>query len=105
MSIIQHDFGKEKREIARRFRRLLNLDDFHDPNVLANPVPYLERASKRIYQLEKTLFEAAQAARAVSGQPGTPEMIQVEKAEYERLLHCRAIIEQMLADSALAKDA
>ncbi len=103
-SIIQHDFGKERRETARQFRRLLNLDALHEANVLANPVPYLERASERIFQLEKALFEAAAAARPATEGPAAPEMIQVEKAEYERLLHCRAIVEQMLADMIPRED-
>jgi hypothetical protein len=104
MSIIQHDFGKERREIARRFRKQLDLDDFHDANVLANPVPYLERAGERIYQLEKALFEAAAAARPPLEPPAAPELIQVEKAEYDRLLRCRAIVERMLDDLVLQED-
>lgn len=101
MGIVRHDFGKKKREIARRFTKLLSLDALHEANVRANPVPYLERASERIYQLEKALFEAADAARPFTEPPTSPEMIQVDKAEYQRLLNCRAIVERMLAELIL----
>jgi hypothetical protein len=102
MSVIKHEFGLTKRQTARRFRKLLSLDALHDANVRANPIPYLERASERIFQLEKTLFEAAQAAEAPSGEPASgeppsPETIEVDKAEYERLLNCRSIVEKGLA--------
>jgi hypothetical protein len=97
MSVIKHDFGLTKHQTARRFRKLLSLDALHDANVRANPIPYLERASERIFQLEKTLFEAAQAAEPASGEPASPETIEVDKAEYQRLLNCRSIVEKGLA--------
>jgi hypothetical protein len=102
MSVIKHDFGLTKHQTARRFRKLLSLDALHDANVQANPMPYLERASERIFQLEKTLFEAAQAAKPpsggpASGEPPSPETIEVDKAQYQCLLNCRAIVEKGLA--------
>jgi hypothetical protein len=96
MSIIEHDFGKKKRQIVRRFTTLLSLDALHEANVKANPLPYLERASERIYQLEKTLFEAAAAAEGPALPRPSPETIVIDKAEYHRLLNCRAIIEEAL---------
>ncbi len=114
MSIIEHDFGKEKRQTARRFRTLLTLDALHEANVRANPVPYLERASERIYQLEKTLFEAAQAAKPPldkppldkppSGERPSPQTIEVDRAEYQRLLDCRSIVEKGLARFGTGED-
>jgi hypothetical protein len=98
MSVVKHDFGMEKRETARRFRKLLSLDALHEANVRANPLPYLERASERIFQLEKALFEAAQAARPRLGETQSPETINVNKAEYQRLLNCRSIVERGLAN-------
>ena len=96
MSVIDHDFGKDKRQAARRLRTLVSLDALHEANVRTNPLPYLERASERIYQLEKTLFEAAEAARLPLGEsPG--EKIEVDRAEYEGLLSCRLIVEGGLA--------
>jgi hypothetical protein len=97
MSVIKHDFGLTKHQTARRLRKLLSLDALHEANVRANPVPYLERASERIFQLERTLFEAAQAAAPSASAPSSTEMVEVDKAEYQRLLKCRAIVEQGLA--------
>lgn len=91
MSVIEHDFGLKQREIERRFRKLLSLDAVHEANVRANPVPYLERASERIYQLERALFEALQAATATTETTG--ETVVISKAEHHRLLACRTIIE------------
>lgn len=93
MGIIKHDFGKKKRQAVRRFRSLLDLDALHEANVRANPLPYLERASERIYQLEKTLLEAAQATLPAGSGASSPETILVDKAEYQRLLRCRLIID------------
>ena len=96
MSVIKHNFGMEKRRTARRFRTLLRLNALHETNVRANPLPYLERAGERIYQLEKVLFEAAQAARPPVGKLPPPETIEVDQAEYQRLLACRSIVENGL---------
>jgi hypothetical protein len=93
MSVIRHNFGIESRKIARRFRSLLRLNALHEANVRTNPVPYLERASERIYQLEKVLFEAVEAATSQPSLTASPETIEVNKAEYQRLLACRAIVE------------
>lgn len=98
MSIINHDFGSGTREKERRFRRLLGLDALHEANVRANPLPYLERASERIFQLEKALFEAAEAGRPQHGAPASQEVITVNNAQYGRLLQCHAIIEKALAE-------
>jgi hypothetical protein len=96
MSVIKHDFGKKNRLIVRRFRRLLRLDAMHEANVGANPLPYLERASYRIDQLEGILFEAATALKPASNETPSTETIEVTKSEYERLSRCRAIIEMGL---------
>ncbi|CCE06185.1 conserved hypothetical protein [Bradyrhizobium sp. STM 3843] len=90
MSVIEHDFGLKQRESERRFRKLLSLDALHEANVRANPVPYLERASERIYQLEKALFDALQAATLQADD--SADTITVSKADYQRLLNCRAIV-------------
>lgn len=103
MGIIKHDFGKRKRQAARRFRSLLGLDALHEANVRANPLPYLERASERIYQLEKALFEAAQAAAPVFDQGPSTETVEVNKAEYQRLLNCRSTVEDGLKKLGLSE--
>lgn len=93
MSVIEHDFGMGKRRTEKRFRDLLNLDALHEQNVRANPLPYLERASERIYQLEKVIFEAALAGRAPDGSDSDGPRVTIAAAEYERLLACRALID------------
>jgi len=97
MSVIKHNFDGESRKTARRLRTLLKLNALHEANVRANPLPYLERASERIYQLEKVLFEAVEAATSQSPPSASSEMIRVNKAEYERFQTCLAIIESGLA--------
>jgi hypothetical protein len=97
MSVIEHEFGKKKRETVRQFTSLLTLDALHEANVLANPVPYLERASEQIYQLEKVLREALEAAATPSGQARSEQTILVNAEDYQRLLTCRTILETALA--------
>ena len=97
MSVIRHNFDTENRTTSRRLRTLLKLNALHEANIRANPLPYIERASERIYQLERILFEAAEAATSPSEPPASDEMISVTKAEYQRFLACLAIIENGLA--------
>lgn len=97
MNVIGHDFGKRKRLAVRRFRQLLNLDALHEANIRENPLPYLERASERIFQLERALFDALEAAKPAFGKESCGQVIQVDKDEYMRLQKCRAILEHALA--------
>lgn len=104
MSVISHDFGKPMRDAARRFRKLLSLDALHEANVRANPLPYLERASERIFQLEAALFDADQAARPPADGPAAAEPVTVDRAEYQRLLRCRSIVEAAVAGLFTGED-
>lgn len=97
MTVIDHEFGLLQRLIVRRFTQLLDLDALHEANVRANPLPYLERASERIFQLEKAVFDAARAASPADTEPAPVETLLVDKAEYQRLLNCRAIVEHAFA--------
>ncbi|MGB9116918.1 hypothetical protein [Bradyrhizobium sp.] len=97
MSVIKHNFGIEDRNAARRLRTLLELSALHEANIRTNPLPYLERASERIFQLEKILFEAVEAATSPSAPSTSSETISVSRAEYDRFLACLAIIENGLA--------
>lgn len=103
MSVIEHDFGKERRETARAFNERVGLERRHEAKVLENPLPYLERAGERIFRLEAALTDAAAAAREPLGEssaeapPADRETVTIDKAEYERLLRCRAIIDEALA--------
>lgn len=97
VTIIEHDFGKKGRDTVRRFTKLITLEAQHEANVLANPLPYLERATERISQLEMCLLDAA---RATDPQPGEPpsngDTVTVDKAEYERLLRCKALLKELV---------
>lgn len=90
MTVIEHDFGGGERRIIPHFTRLVALDALHEHNVRENPLPYLERASEHIYQLEALIFEAARAARPAAP---SPERVYVDSAEYEALARCRAMLE------------
>lgn len=95
MKIIEHDFGHERRHKARELRRLLDLDALHEVNLRDNPLPYLERASERIFQLESALFDANLAGLEVlSERADETETVTIQKIEYERLLACRSIVRE-----------
>lgn len=95
MTIIKHDFGKKDRDTVRRFTKLITLEAQHEAKVLANPIPYLERATERISQLEMALLDAARALEPQPlEQPAAPEMIEVDKTEYERLLRCKEMLKE-----------
>lgn len=95
MTIIEHDFGKKNREAVRRFTKLITLEAQHEAKVLANPLPYLERATERITQLEMALLDAA---RALDPQPGeaaaSDETVTIDRLEYERLQRCRQLLKE-----------
>ncbi|QXX75784.1 hypothetical protein [Methylovirgula sp. HY1] len=95
MTIIEHDFGKNNRDTVRRFTKLITLEAQHEAKVLANPIPYLERATERLSQLEMALLDAARALDPQPGeQPAPPQMVEIDKAEYERLLRCKEKLKQ-----------
>jgi len=95
MTVIEHDFGHAGRIAERRFNQLLELDALHEANIRANPLPYLERASERIFRLQEVLFDALQAAKGGDVTPAsTEDLFQVSRAEYERLKKCLDIIEK-----------
>jgi len=99
MSVIEHDFGLSNRLRERRFGKLLELDALHEANIRANPLPYLERASERIFRLQAAMFEAIQAAKPPSPDPPPDvEHVLVDKAEYQRLKTCVALLEKAYAD-------
>jgi hypothetical protein len=97
MGVVEHDFGLDNRLTERRFARLLDLDALHEANIRNNPLPYLERASERIFQLQQVLFEAVQTVRAETPEPSPARDIKVDEAEYLRLKKCFSILEKGLA--------
>lgn len=104
MSVITHDFGADKRRTTRRFRKLLRLDALHEANVKANPLPYLERASERIFQLEKALFEAVLAGRPAPGEAPSGRTITIDADEYRRLRDMQSVVEAAHAEFSAASD-
>lgn len=96
-NVVPHDFGHEKRHKARRLRRQLDLDGLHEVNIRSNPLPYLERASERIFRLEQALFEAnlavgeAQESEDMADAEGE-DRVSLSRTEYDRLQACRAIV-------------
>jgi hypothetical protein len=104
MSVIEHDFGIKKREAERRFTKLLDLNALHEANVRANPLPYLERASERIFRLHEVIFNAAQAVKPPLTEKSGGMKIEVDEAEYLRLQKCRAIVESGFAEFGLPSD-
>ncbi|BAF89431.1 hypothetical protein AZC_3433 [Azorhizobium caulinodans ORS 571] len=88
---------------ARRLRTQLGLEALHEENVRANPLPYLERASEHIYQLERALFEAMAAAFAPQegmSEVGPPEAgsITLSAADHARLIACRDRVARALSE-------
>jgi len=106
MTVIEHDFGLASRLNERRFARLLELDALHEANIRANPLPYLERASERIFRLRETLFDALEAAKPPASPPeGEARLIAVDEAEFQRLKACLAIVEKGFATYGKFEDA
>jgi hypothetical protein len=98
MSVIEHDFGLANRLTERRFGKLLELDALHEANIRANPLPYLERASERIFRLQAAMFEAIQAAKEPTPETASDvSRVLVDKAEYQRLKTCLALLEKAYA--------
>jgi hypothetical protein len=106
MTVIEHDFGLADRLAERRFARLLELDALHEANIRSNPLPYLERASERIFRLREVLYDALAAAKATSpGGASETRNVLVDAAEYDRLRRCLAILEAGLANFGELDDA
>ncbi len=94
MTVVDHDFGLADRLTERRFARLLELDALHEANIRANPLPYLERASERIFRLSEVLQDALAAYKAQPPEDAfDARSIVVDAAEYDRLKKCVAILE------------
>lgn len=105
MSVIEHDFGLAHRLTERRFGKLLELDALHEANIRANPLPYLERASERIFRLQAALFEAIQVAKDSTPEPDqAAETVLVDSAEYQRLKTCLALLEKAYAEYGGTED-
>jgi len=100
-NIIDHDFGGKKRQASRKLCKQLDLDALHEANIRDNPLPYLERASERIFQLEAALFDAHLALSGADDPETVGDTLEVSRNDYKRLLKCAAIVEDAFA--ALAR--
>jgi hypothetical protein len=99
MAVITRDFGSQKRTLIRRFAEQLVLEALHEKNIAKNPLPYLERASERIFKLEQMIFEALTAARCDAAHADDPNA-----AAHEALLRCRAILERACFELGISDD-
>lgn len=97
MAIIRYDFGKKRRDVARGFRKRVNLDEAHESRVLANPLPYLERAEQRLFELEEALRGAAQALTPQASDDDGNDTVVLSRSEHDRLLAAKAIILKAVA--------
>ncbi|HYE38242.1 hypothetical protein [Methylocaldum sp.] len=95
------DFGREKREAARAFARLLGIVETHEAAIRADPVKYWKIAGEEISRLRLLLDDARDSLRPTFdlwGPPSPaylpPETITVMKDELERLRACARIIEK-----------
>lgn len=102
MAVVPVDFGKEARESARAFARLMKIVDTNEAAILANPGRYLDMASKRLAEAERfasDLYDALHGPWAASIQrmDGPPEMLQldtvtIDRRDYAALLALKALI-------------
>jgi hypothetical protein len=91
--IIDHDFGKEDREHARRLAKLLRLVDETEKDLLANPGKYFDMASKKIAEQElllRALSDAIRTAWMVKLEPSheppaylPPDILRIDRRDYE----------------------
>lgn len=62
--VIEVRFGKEEREYARKFARLLGLVEQHDADVLADPIKHIKLASEEIARTRRQIQDARDAYRS-----------------------------------------
>lgn len=100
MTVVTVDFGKDARESARQFARLLSLADEMDADILANPSKYLDMASARLAEAERFKYDLYNAihtpwmAKSFSEPAPTklPDIIQIDRRDYEALQSVKALI-------------
>jgi len=103
--IINHDFGKEDREHARRLAGLLQLLKERDEDLLANPGKYFAIASDRIAEQERLLRALSDAIKipwSVSSQSITneppnfmpPDIVRIDRRDYEALRAVKTLIHE-----------
>lgn len=98
--VIEHDFGKERIEAARRMARLIGLIEQREADILADPVKFFDLASDKICQLREGINNARDALRqpfcweiseAEELRPGAKTIV-VDEADYKRLRACADLV-------------
>lgn len=102
--VIKHDFGKDDREHARRFARLLKLSEDHEAAILADPVKYIEIAGEAIAEQEQFVRLLKEALRtpwlttlqkSPADEPLTMnriETINIDRREYDALQSIKLLL-------------
>ena len=102
--VIRRDFGKEDREAARAFARLMNIAEEIESDILNNPGKYLAMASARLAEAEQfkaRLYHALHlpwaASALISAKPPTlnhPSKVTIDRRDYDALWAVRQIIDE-----------
>lgn len=100
-NVITPDFGKDRREAVRIFAHLMGIAEATRKDILRNPEKYLDDASCKIVALRSGILAAQDALRApVYEEDPVPrlrmETTVVPKDEYDRLLACARIVQELL---------
>lgn len=98
--VIPHDFGKEHRETARSYARLVGILEDRAEAFIGNPSAFFADAGDRITALRLALKDAERALRPGPVQlvrdsdliAPTMDTVVVCRDEYERLCKCAAIV-------------
>jgi len=98
--IISHDFGKKDRDFVRRLSRLSGLWQDHVDDVMRNPIPHLQAASKVVCELKDQIERARLASYnqiVITDYddfvpPPYLSTINVSKDEWDRLQEMKRII-------------
>lgn len=102
--VICRDFGKEDREAARAFARLMKIAEDAENDILNDPGKYLAMASARLAEAEQfkaRLYDALHLPWAASATPFDPskmpmlqpDTVTVDRRDYEALQAVRQIID------------
>jgi hypothetical protein len=102
--IVEHDFGKDDREHARRFARLLNLAGRAEKDILSDPVKHIQMAAQLLAEKEDLINRLRDAlripwmvdmARPVTDEPPglhRPETIVIDRRDYEALQAIKGLL-------------
>jgi hypothetical protein len=102
--IVEHDFGKDDREHARRFARLLNLAERAETDILADPVKHIQLAAHLLAEKEDLINRLRDAlripwmvdmAKPMADEPPDlhrPETVVIDRRDYEALQTIKGLL-------------